>query len=131
MDTSSKFDVNKSTRVVTQGLADSKIWIFDNFYQNPDEVKDFILSAQPRVHKCNEERTWNTTHFLDLRHDIDVNISHVYEFLKTFSQQEYLEPYIFSNYSKFLSDRLELSYSELPDIIFNLSPCISHSIFGK
>ena len=41
MDTSSKFDVNKSTRVVTQGLADSKIWIFDNFYQNPDEVKDF------------------------------------------------------------------------------------------
>ena len=110
MDTSSKFDVNKSTRVVTQGLADSKIWIFDNFYQNPDEVKDFILSAQPRVHKGNEERTWNTTHFLDLRHDIDVNISHVYEFLKTFSQQEYLEPYIFSNYSKFLSDTSFNSY---------------------
>ena len=110
MDISSKFIVNKSTKIITEEFNGSKIWIFDNFYQYPDEVKNFILSTHPYVHKGDEIKTWNTTHFLDLRHDIDVNISHVYEFLKPFSQQVYLKPWILTNYSKFLSDTVFNSY---------------------
>jgi|TARA_B100000085_G_C18395337_1_gene452178 hypothetical protein len=110
MDTSSKFDVNKSTTIETEEIDGSKIWIFDNFYQYPDEVRDFILSTQPHVHKANDTKTWNTTHFLDLRHNININVSNVFEFLKTFSQQVYLNPCVLTNYSKFLTDTSFNSY---------------------
>ena len=89
MNTSSKFAVNKSTQITTEELNGSKIWVFDNFYQNPDEVKDFILSKRPYAHKSTDSKTWNKIHFLDLRHDINVDVSHVYDFLKTFSNSPF------------------------------------------
>ena len=111
MDLSNEFDINESVNVVTQEIEGSKIWIFDDFYQHPDEVKSFILSTVPHVHKGKKEKTWNGTHFFDMRHEIDVDISHVYEFLKSFTQQDYLvEPYIYTNYSKFISDTSFNSY---------------------
>ena len=112
MDISSKFDVNKSTRIKTQEIDGSKIWIFDNFYQYPDEVRDYILSHQPQVHKSNDTKTWNTTHFLDLRHNINVDISNVFKFLKIFSKQEiYLNnPCVLTNFSKFITDTSFNSY---------------------
>ena len=110
MDLSNKFDINPSINVVTQEIAGSKIWIFDDFYQHPDEVKNFILSTEPYIHKSNNTKTWNTTHFLDLRHNIVENISKVFEFLKTFTQQEYCGPWIKTNYTKFLTDTSFNSY---------------------
>lgn len=110
MNTSSKFAVNKSTQITTEELNGSKIWVFDNFYQNPDEVKDFILSKRPYAHKSTDSKTWNKIHFLDLRHDINVDVSHVYDFLKTFSNQVYLDSNILSNCSKFLTDSSFNSY---------------------
>jgi|TARA_B110000285_G_scaffold53010_1_gene60309 hypothetical protein len=64
------FDINPlSDNVTVKVVNNTKIYIKDNFYKNPNEVADFILSQPCNKWKSWESPSYNGTHFLDQRHD--------------------------------------------------------------
>ena len=64
------FDINSlSDNVTVKVVNNTKIYIKDNFYKNPQEVVDFILSQPCNKWKSWESPSYNGTHFLDQRHD--------------------------------------------------------------
>lgn len=75
------FELNPNARVTTEPLEDTTIWYIDDFYKNPDKIVDHLLEITPSYFKQNEGSGYNGTLFQDMRHIIEIDITHVYQFL--------------------------------------------------
>ena len=61
------FELNPDLEVKEEILLESKIFIIDNFYKNPDEVYDFLFNRDVPLWKIKEKPSFNTVHFIDKR----------------------------------------------------------------
>ena len=75
------FELNPDLEVKEEILLESKIFIIDNFYKNPDEVYDFLFNRDVPLWKMEEKPSFNTIHF---NTTINNNISYNF-FIKRYS----------------------------------------------
>lgn len=75
------FELNPNPRITTEPLEDTTIWYIDDFYKDPDEVVNYLLKIPPKYFKEKETLGHNGDLFQDMRHVLDVDITHVYEYL--------------------------------------------------
>ena len=61
------FELNPDLEIKEEILLESKIFIIDNFYKNPDEVYDFLFNREVPLWKIEEKPSFNTIHFIDKR----------------------------------------------------------------
>ena len=61
------FELNPNLEIKKEVLLESKIFIVDNFYKNPDEVYDFLFNREVPLWKIEEKPSFNTIHFIDKR----------------------------------------------------------------
>ena len=54
------FELNPNLEVKKEILLESKIFIVDNFYKNPDEVYDFLFNREVPLWKIEEKPSFNT-----------------------------------------------------------------------
>lgn len=95
------FEINPNLQVDTEYLEDSPIYYMDNFYDDPDEIVQYLLEIRPDLHKKDDYPTYNGIYFLDMRHDLVREIPHVYEYLSKICGQEPLENNVKTNCSRF------------------------------
>ena len=123
------FELNNSDVEVEEFLG-SKIFYIDNFYKNPDQIVQFFLSIKPKFHKeWQDGYSYNKIYFRDMRHEIPVDISHVYDYLSDLCGQTYedkfvetncmnFEPSVFNDYENcYWWPHLDIGYTAL--IYFN------------
>ncbi|AOV60312.1 hypothetical protein S820908_165 [Synechococcus phage S-CAM9] len=82
------FDINPDCIVSWESIDKSRIWCIKDFYKRPDDIVEYIKSHEPKYHK-RHSKTRNGIEFHDMRHGIDVDITHVYKFLQRFCRQTY------------------------------------------
>ena len=85
------FELNQNLHVNIEYVYDSAIYIVDNFYQNPDEIVDFLLHEEAILWKMEDEYkpTHNGIYFEDRKHQLESSDIHeAYYFLQTLCDQE-------------------------------------------
>ena len=101
------FKINPSTDgVQVEYLLNSPIYYIDNFYENPDEVVEFIKNSDVPLHKKNERMSLNGEDFIDRRLITDhENMAEVTELLQQVAGQEpiFEKTSVRTNQTKFLS----------------------------
>ena len=95
------FDINPNLNVDIEYVEDSPMYYMDNFYDNPDEIVQYLLGICPDLHKKYARPTYNGIYFLDMRHDLVNRIPHVYEYLSKICGQEPLLNNVVTNCSRF------------------------------
>lgn len=97
------FELNPYFSVKEEIFHDSKIFFIDDFYANPDEVKEYFLTKESRLNKFNQKPSFNNLHFEDRRHSIiSENIVEVYKVLQSICNQKPLcENLIITNLTRF------------------------------
>ena len=96
------FELNPNLEVKKEILLESKIFIVDNFYKNPDEVYDFLFKRDVPLWKIEEKPSFNSIHFIDKRLDeYDERLTPVIDFLSLLCNQ-YADSYnIVTNMQRF------------------------------
>lgn len=85
------FELNQNLKVKTEFVYDSKIFIIDNFYKNPDIIVDFLLNQKADLWKMEDEYqpSHNGIYFEDMKHQIkSEEIHEAYFFLQSLCQQK-------------------------------------------
>lgn len=76
------FEISKNISINLEIFQESKIYIIDNFYQNPDSVLNFFLNNFPDLWKKQQKPSYNQIYFEDRRHNLNSDeIIKVYDFL--------------------------------------------------
>ena len=83
----STFELNENCKSSVEFLEDTEVYYLDDFYKNPQEVVDFILSTQANYHK-QPLPGYNSEYFHDMRHAIPADVSHVCGFLSKLCNKE-------------------------------------------
>ena len=82
------FELNPNLEIKKEVLLESKIFIVDNFYKNPDEVYDFLFNRDVPLWKIEEKPSFNSIHFIDKRLDeYDERLTPVIDFLSLLCNQ--------------------------------------------
>ena len=82
------FELNPDLEIKEEILLESKIYIIDNFYKNPDEVYDFLFNRDVPLWKIEEKPSFNSIHFIDKRLDeYDERLTPVIDFLSLLCNQ--------------------------------------------
>ena len=97
------FDINPNIKVRTEYIENSPMYYMDDFYENPEEIVHYILQTPPYLHKEEDHPSYNGVYFLDMRHDLDCEIPHVYEYLSKICGQRPIQTNVRTNYSRFNS----------------------------
>ena len=96
------FELNPDLEIKEEILLESKIFIIDNFYKNPDEVYDFLFNREVPLLKIEEKPSFNTIHFIDRRLDeVDDRITPVIGFLSYLCNQDADSHNIITNMQRF------------------------------
>ena len=96
------FELNPDLEIKEEILLESKIFIIDNFYKNPDEVYDFLFNREVPLWKIEEKPSFNTIHFIDRRLDeVDDRITPVIGFLSYLCNQDADSHNIITNMQRF------------------------------
>ena len=83
------FELSKNISINLEIFYNSKIYIIDNFYQNPDVILNFFLNQTPELFKINETPTNNSIYFEDRRHNLfSDELEKVYDFLSFLCDQD-------------------------------------------
>jgi hypothetical protein len=83
------FEISKNINVNLEIFQESKIYIIDNFYEDPDSVLNFFLSHDADLWKKEETPSYNSIYFEDRSHGLDSNeITKVYNFLSFLCNQD-------------------------------------------
>jgi hypothetical protein len=91
---SNVFEINENSKIyvdyIESGKKDSRFFVIDDFFQNPDFVVDFLNTISPNVWKENQSPSYNTIYFYDMRHKIKEveEIKPVYDLLGNISGQK-------------------------------------------
>ena len=101
----STFEINENCKSSVEFLEDTEIHYLDDFYKNPQEVVDFILSTKATYHK-QQFPGYNSEYFHDMRYEISTDVSHVYGFLSKLCNQKPAESqggdeFVIANYMSF------------------------------
>jgi len=64
------FEINKITNIIVEDFRDSKIYIIDDFFKNPDDIVEYLKTNKPGLHKEWEFPSHNTVEFFEGRHYI-------------------------------------------------------------
>ena len=59
------FELNENLHINTEIFQGSKIFIIDNFYKNPDEIRNYLFKEPAPLHKLYEVGTYNNVMFED------------------------------------------------------------------
>ena len=96
------FELNPNLEIKKEVLLESKIFIVDNFYKNPDEVYDFLFKRDVPLWKIEEKPSFNTIHFIDKRLDeYDERLTSVIGFLSYLCNQDADSHEIITNMQRF------------------------------
>ena len=96
------FELNPDLEVKEEILQESKIFIIDNFYKNPDEVYDFLFNRDVPLWKIEEKPSFNTIHFIDKRLiEYDERLVPVIGFLSYLCNQDADSHEIITNMQRF------------------------------
>ena len=96
------FELNPDLEIKEEILLESKIFIIDNFYKNPDEVYDFLFNRYVPLWKIEEKPSFNTIHFIDKRLDeYDERLFPVIGFLSYLCNQDADSHNIITNMQRF------------------------------
>ena len=103
----SLFELNPNLSVKEEIFHDSKIFFIDDFYDNPDEVKEYFLTEESYLNKFDQKPTFNNVHFEDRRHSIlSEDIVKVYRFLQSVCNEKPLrEDIVISNLTRFKKNK--------------------------
>ena len=99
------FQLSDNLKVNTEIFQGSKIFTIDNFYENPDEISDYLFKEPAPLHKEYDNPTYNNVLFEDRRlRTYDVRIQPVIIFLSKLSSQKPLIYDITTNQTRFYDD---------------------------
>jgi hypothetical protein len=88
------FKLRKEIAINETVINGGVIYTIDNFYDNPDEVLNFIMNFKPNLHKSNSYPSYNSIFFEDRRHVIHCQeVAKVYQFLSDMCGQKPLHGY--------------------------------------
>ena len=96
------FELNPDLEIKEEILLESKIFIIDNFYKNPDEVYNFLFNRDVPLWKIEEKPSFNSIHFIDKRLDeYDERLTPVIRFLSYLCNQDADSCNIITNMQRF------------------------------
>ena len=96
------FELNKNLEIKEDSLLGSKIFTIDNFYENPDEVCDFIFNREVPLWKMEESPSYNGLYFNERRLiEEDYRLKDIYEFLSSLCGMGYKFSDIVTNMIRF------------------------------
>lgn len=97
------YKINNKTPEI-EIFENSKIFIIDDFYSNPDKVVEKIENNTPKLWKKWQTPSYNGKYFLDKRHDfVDQDFLEVSFFLENLcNQHSAFSNHVITNYTKFL-----------------------------
>jgi len=76
------FEISKNCSIKLEIFQNSKIYIIDNFYENPNSIVEYFLNIKPELWKDYEKPSYNGVYFEDRRHIIESEkIKETYDFL--------------------------------------------------
>lgn len=107
------FKLSDKIKVETETIDNSNLFFIDNFYENPNLVKQFIISNKPLYHKSDDFFTYNGIYFHDMRHKIECQeVEKVYLYLQTLCNQRVSSTKsVITNYFNFLNCKFN-NYSD-------------------
>jgi len=85
------FELNSNLQVIVEFIFNSKIFIIDDFYKDPDTIVDFLLNEKAELWKMGREYlpSHNGIYFEDRKHQIESEEIHqAYFFLQNLCQQK-------------------------------------------
>ena len=99
------FELNKNLQVHTEKFFHTNLYVIEDFYKDPDEVKSFLCRTKPPLWKSSEKNQNNGKFFEDRRfngHDAD--LIDAYTYLSKLCNQIPVGPsdWVVSNMTKFL-----------------------------
>ena len=99
------FELSDNLEINTEIFQGSKIFTIDNFYENPDEISDYLFKEPAPLHKEYDNPTYNNVLFEDRRlRTYDVRLQPVINFLSKLSSQKPLLYDITTNQTRFNDD---------------------------
>ena len=84
-----------------------KFFIFENFYEKPNQIFEIFLNVPAKIHKANTENSLNTKKFVDLRHNLKFNqFDNLVNEIENLTEQKICNPNInfVTNITKFFDD---------------------------
>ena len=83
------FKLNPHYELIEEELLGSKIYMIDNFYNNPQEIEDYLFAEPAPLHKQHESPSFNNIHFEDRRlNKGDKRLAPIYRFLSDLVSQQ-------------------------------------------
>lgn len=99
------FELNTSSRVKTEYVLGSPVYYIDDFYQNPDEVANYLFNRDVPLWKIDEKPNFNSVHFYDRRLiTADDRVGSAYNFLASVCKSRYREKVINTNMIRFVKN---------------------------
>ena len=96
------FELSENLVIDVVLFQDSRIFIIDNFYKNPDEIRNYLFKEPAPLHKLYEDGTYNNVMFEDRRLQVyDSKLKPVVNFLSILSSQKPLSYDIVTNQTRF------------------------------
>lgn len=97
------FTINKSSQMEIEYIDNSPVYVMNEFYENPEEVIEYLSSKPSFLHKNFVKPTYNGKYFEDRRQQIDTDkVNHIYDMLsKICNQQPLRKNVIMTNLFKF------------------------------
>jgi hypothetical protein len=104
----SLFKINKNLTRTEEKVEGSTIYYFEDFYENPEEVLNFLLDNPAPLWKSHEKPSFNGVHFEDRRlEEKEKNHKKVSDFFGNICQQTSLldDTFVRSNQTRFFDTR--------------------------
>ena len=99
------FELNPDLKVITEKLYGSTIYYVKDFYNNPDEVCDYLFSKEPPLWKVEETPSVNGKYFQDRRVELyNQHIFKVTRLLSSWCGQMSAVNEVLGNMTKFIDD---------------------------
>jgi hypothetical protein len=107
------FEISKNININLEIFQESKIYIIDNFYQDPDSVLNFFLTHDADLWRNEQIPSYNLIHFEDRRHFLHSDeIVKVYDFLSSLCNQS---PITYLNNSNLITNITKFKKCEFND----------------
>lgn len=69
------FKINEDAKIefdyIEKNVEESKFYVIEDFFENPDEITEFLTLTPPTIWKKEDEPSYNTIYFDDMVHEIE------------------------------------------------------------
>ena len=95
-------ELNKNLKVEIEYIKKTSIFTIDNFYKHPKKIDNYLFNRNVPLWKIEEKPSYNNVYFEDRRFiKIDSRLYEAYNFLSKLCKQNYKEPWIKTNMTRF------------------------------